>query len=175
MADGWWWCVAWRGASWTAVRVLSTVVSETMSWYPWGPVAPASACRDGSPLSIMSQQNNPWCNNYSNGGSTTVTTTTPTSQLVLLGGTQCIPGRKEKFEAQVRVIAADIQSTIAHHVNGLHARRDHLLDQLDTIRKVYLDVLEQQQSDLSYDGLDGDSMLPHITFTKPDLALHKVS
>lgn len=107
----------------------------------------------------MNHQNNPWAANYH------VPPMAAAGPLAPLSS----QSRKEKFEAQVRAIASDIQATIQHHVNGLQARRDQLLEQLETIRKVYMDVFDQ---DLP---LDTDDTLPVVTFTKPDLALHKVN
>lgn len=85
----------------------------------------------------------------------------------------------EKFESRIRIIANEIQSTIQQHVNGLQTRKEQLLQQLETIRKTYVEVFESRnrlrmnfmlgESDSDMDILP----LPNVSFTKPDLALHK--
>jgi hypothetical protein len=81
----------------------------------------------------------------------------------------------EKFESQIRMISSEIHSTIQMHMNGLMSRRDHLLHQLDTIRQVYLSIIQHQSKTSKVDGSfpDAASILPNISFTKPDQALFK--
>lgn len=50
----------------------------------------------------------------------------------------------ERFESQIRTLANEIRSTIQLHVNGLISRRDSLLTQLETIRKIYMAILTSQ-------------------------------
>lgn len=90
----------------------------------------------------------------------------------------------EKFESHMRSISNDIQSTVQMHINGLLGRKEHLLQQLETIRKIYLAIFQHRQ--LPQSTLNGSNnllpneselidmlILPSISFTKPDHALFK--
>ncbi|KAI1299196.1 E3 ubiquitin-protein ligase TRIM71 [Halotydeus destructor] len=98
-----------------------------------------------------------------------------------IGNNMSRPGfQQDKFESQVRVIANEIQSTIQQHMNGLQMRKEQLLQQLETIRNVYVDLFRNRSlmsSSSPVADMDIDEIsslpLPNITFTKPDLALHK--
>lgn len=50
----------------------------------------------------------------------------------------------ERFESQIRKLTNDIDSTVQLHINGLIARRDSLLKQLERIRKIYSYILGSQ-------------------------------
>jgi len=82
---------------------------------------------------------------------------------------------EDRFESQIRSLANEIHSTVQLHMNGLHMRREALLQQLEHIKKIYLDVLrkkKQQQQQLI--NLDNSKfILPNIMFNKPDSALYK--
>lgn len=95
---------------------------------------------------------------------------------------------EDRFESQIRSLANEIHSTIQLHMNGLHMRREGLLQQLEHIKKIYLDVLRKKKAALndctkqplfnkSQDQLNLKQfekfVLPSITFNKPDSALYK--
>ena len=82
----------------------------------------------------------------------------------------------EKFESHIRCISSEIQQTIQMHVNGLLSRKDHLLHQLETVRKMYSAIYHHQSNKNGSlnDTIINDLMiLPSISFTKPDHALYK--
>ena len=117
------------------------------------------------------------------------------------GPTDC--SQQEKFESHIRSIAFEIQSTVQLHMKALLTRKEQLIQQLETIQKVYQSVLMQNQNaaagnssiqqhqqrsapffrsngpSLLLDRLDCDlddgtlCPLPNISFTKPDHALFK--
>ena len=78
----------------------------------------------------------------------------------------------EKFESQIRMISNEIHSSVQMHMNGLMSRKEHLLQQLETIRQVYLSIL-QHQSKMNKANFPDVMLFPSISFTKPDQALYK--
>lgn len=101
---------------------------------------------------------------------------------------------EERFESQIRSLSNEIHSTIQLHMNGLHMRREGLLQQLEHIKKIYFDVLRKKKAALgatnkqlfkdqsTYANLVDQQLkskqfekfiLPSITFNKPDSAIYK--
>lgn len=93
---------------------------------------------------------------------------------------------EDRFESQIRSLANEIHSTIQLHMNGLHMRREGLLQQLEHIKKVYLDVLRKKKAALNgnkqplFNKQDQTNLkqlekfvLPSIMFNKPDSAIYK--
>lgn len=87
-------------------------------------------------------------------------------------------GQSERFESQMNLISNEIQSTIQMYVNGLNSRKDHLIQQLETIRKIYSAIFVLQSKSESSGAIGppspgGHLSIPNISFTKPDVTLLK--
>ena len=54
--------------------------------------------------------------------------------------------QEDEFESQINKIANEIHSTIQLHMSGLQVRRDQLLQQLENVKRIYLQIFKQQQS-----------------------------
>ena len=68
----------------------------------------------------------------------------------------------EKFESQIRSISAEICSTIQFHISGLERRQDQLLQQVETIKKIYGTLLQyqiSQQKPVIRNGSSGSSIM----------------
>ncbi|XP_053211330.1 probable serine/threonine-protein kinase ndrD [Panonychus citri] len=52
---------------------------------------------------------------------------------------------EDEFESQIAKIANEIHSTIQLHMSGLQIRREQLLQQLENVKRIYLQLFKQQQ------------------------------
>jgi len=96
--------------------------------------------------------------------------------------------QEDKFESQLQKIANEIHSTIQLHMNGLQTRRDQLLQQLENVKRIYVEMYKTSglnsslpndtESRRLYSRGNSDNnvnsvLLPTVTFTKPDSTLFK--
>ena len=85
----------------------------------------------------------------------------------------------DRFESQMNLLTSEICSTIQMYINGLNSRKKHLLQQLETVRKIYSTILVLQSKAEHSVGNSicppspGSVNVPIITFTKPDVTLLK--